>query len=279
VTPLGCVNLAPNGTCLAMATVMTDGNDKLFGDLGNDWSVGGTGNDQVYAGWGNDLSNIDDVHTAAGQGVFGDGKPRKIQPSPNDTPDTHPTYEDRVYGGAGLDVLIGNTGGDRLIDWVGEFNSYLVPFAPFGIATVSRQVDPFLPEFLYALSFSEGVDPTRDSDQNATDTDLQARNGELFGELGLVTQKDHGYWQQQTGGPTDPQAGNIPGGKRDVLRGADFNNGSLQGFAVDSGVWTATNGTLQVAAGSLGKDAAAVFYADVYLPVYYEVAASMLTQK
>ena len=37
----------------------------------------------------------------------------------------------------GIDILIGNTGGDRLIDWVGEFNSYIVPFAPFGIATVS----------------------------------------------------------------------------------------------------------------------------------------------
>jgi hypothetical protein len=31
-------------------------------------------------------------------------------------------------------VLIGNTGGDRLIDWVGEYNSYLVPYAPFGQA-------------------------------------------------------------------------------------------------------------------------------------------------
>ena len=51
-------------------------------------------------------------------------------------------YEDRAFGGAGRDVLIGNTGGDRLIDWTGEFNSYIVPFAPFGIATVSRQVPP-----------------------------------------------------------------------------------------------------------------------------------------
>ena len=46
-----------------------------------------------------------------------------------------------AFGGAGRDVLIGNTGGDRLIDWVGEFNSYLVPFAPFGMATVSRTLE------------------------------------------------------------------------------------------------------------------------------------------
>ena len=74
----------------------------------------------------------------------------------NDTTDTDATYEDRAYGGAGLDVLIGNTGGDRLIDWVGEFNSYIVPFAAFGAATVSRQVLPGLPEFLYALSAGPG---------------------------------------------------------------------------------------------------------------------------
>ena len=88
----------------------------------------------------------------------------------NDAPDTHPTYEDRVFGGAGLDILIGNTGGDRLIDWIGEFNSYIVPFAPFGIATVSRQVPPALFEFLYALSKAQGADPTRAADNNASST-------------------------------------------------------------------------------------------------------------
>ena len=48
---------------------------------------------------------------------YRDQKGRKIQPSPNDSPDTHPLFQDRTYGGAGLDVHIGNTGGDRLIDW------------------------------------------------------------------------------------------------------------------------------------------------------------------
>ena len=49
-------------------------------------------------------------------------------------------------------MLIGNTGGDRLIDWIGEFNSFIVPFNPFGLGTVSRQIAPGLVEFLYALS-------------------------------------------------------------------------------------------------------------------------------
>jgi len=258
-TAAGCVQPTNQG-CALMATVQTDGGDVIFGDLGNDWMVGGTGNDTIYGGWGNDLSNADDVLSTNGW--------------LNDTTDTHPTYEDRVYGGAGLDILIGNTGGDRLIDWVGEFNSYLVPFAPFGIATVSRQVEPQLPEFLYALSRAQGADPTRTVETG----NAAARNGEPDGELGLITQKDHGLWQTQTGGPTDPQAGNIPGGTRDVLRSADFNNGALQGFAVDSGTFAVTNGALSVTSTSSG-DSAAVFYADAYLPTYYEVAADVTVTK
>jgi len=259
VTAPGCIQPTSNG-CAATGTVISDGGDAIFGDLGNDWMVGGTGNDTIWAGWGNDLSNADDVLSTNAW--------------LNDATDTHPTYEDRVYGGAGLDVLMGNTGGDRLIDWVGEFNSFLVPFAPFGIATVSRQVEPQLPEFLYALSRSQGVDMTRTAE---TGNDA-ARNGEPDGELGLITQKDHGLWQTQTGGPSDPQPGNIPGGPRDVLRSADFNNGALSGFAVDSGSFAVSGGALSVTSTSSG-DSAAVFYHDTYLPIYYEVAADITVVK
>ncbi len=271
----GCVETAPNSTCIRYDLRRSDGADAIFGDLGNDWVVGGTGQDTLWGGWGNDLLNADDVMTTMGEGAFGTGMDRKIQPSDNDTPDTHPLYQDRAYGGAGLDILIGNTGGDRLIDWVGEYNSYIVPFAPFGIATVSRQVPPWLYEFLYSLSASQGADPTRASD---TGRDAE-RNGEPDGELGLITQKDHGLWQQQTGGPTDPQPGNIPGGRRDVLRSADFNDGALQGFFRDSGAFTVSGGRLSVAAESLGADAAAVFYVDQYLPIYYEIHASVSMAK
>ena len=238
--------------------VPSDGDDVLFGDHGNDWIVGGTGRDTLWGGWGNDLLQADDRLETNG--------------FLNDQPDTNYSWEDRAVGGAGLDVLIGNTGGDRLIDWVGEFNSFLVPFAPFGMATVSRQVPPGLMEFLYALSRAQGADPTLG---NATDP----RNGEPFGEAGIVTQKD-GAWQDQTGGPRDPQAGNIGGGKRDVLRGADFNSTtSLDGFFVDSGAWEVNGGALSVGAQSLGQDAAAVFYVDEYLPVYYELAAAVESRK
>ncbi len=210
-------NVPTNGkNVIVTGAVRDDGDDRIFGDTGNDWLVGGTGRDNVYGGWGNDLMNVDDDQTT-GTGIL------------NDTPDTHSTYEDRAYGGAGRDVLIANTGGDRLIDWVGEWNSYLVPFAPFGMATVSRTLQPQLPEFLYALSRADGADPTIVADGNGT----ALRNGEPYGELGLALQKDVA-WQDQTGAPADPQAGNIPGGKRDVLRSADFNNQQGQGFVAES---------------------------------------------
>jgi hypothetical protein len=242
--------------------VHTDGSDVLFGDNGADWLVGGTGNDTLWGGWGNDMLNADDDLSTNG-GL-------------NDVPDTNSTYEDRAYGGSGLDVLMANTGGDRLIDWVGEFNSYLVPFAPFGEATVSRTLQPALMTFLYALSKAQGADPYL-IQLNGGDP---ARNGEPLGEIGLVDQGDPA-WHDQTGGPRDPQAGNIPGGKRDVLRSAAFSNATnaLDGFFVDSGSFTVSNGALTVGAGSLGLDAAAVFNVQDYLPVYYEVAAQVLVAK
>ena len=238
----------------------TDGNDVIFGDLGNDWIVGGTGRDHLYGGWGDDLLNADDnLDTNGGL---------------NDAPDTDATYEDIAYGGAGRDVLIGNTGGDRLIDWVGEFNSYIVPFAPFGMATVSRTVQPQLPEYLYALSMSDGVDMTRTAD---TGND-PARNGEPDGELGLIRQKDSA-WKDQTGAPADPQAGNLPGGKRDVLRSASFNTGSADMCAVDSGKWTVSSGRYQVEPEYKGGDALAVFNVDKYIPNYFEMLATIRAVK
>jgi Ca2+-binding RTX toxin-like protein len=250
----------PDVGSAAYGKVQTDGDDKIFGDLGNDWLVGGTGRDHMYGGWGDDLINADDDHRTNG-GL-------------NDRPDTHPGYEDIVYGGAGRDRLIGNTGGDRLIDWAGEFNSYIVPFAPFGMGTVSRTLQPQLAEYLYALSASDGADFTRAADAGGD----PARRGEPYGELGLVRQQDFA-WRDQTGAPDDPQPGNIPGGRRDVLRSASFDDASATGFFADSGVWTVQGGALKVSAESLGGDAVSVFHVGDALPVYFEVQASVLAVK
>jgi len=261
--PAGTIPGATGQQATTYLQAWNDGNDKIFGDTGNDWLVGGTGRDNLYGGFGNDLMNADDNH---GTNLLR-----------NDQPDTQPTYEDRAFGGAGRDVLIGNTGGDRLIDWVGEFNSYLVPFAPFGMATVSRTLQPQLAEFLYTLGASDGADPTRFADTNG-DPSQAFRRGEPEGELGLVRQQDFA-WQSQTGAPTDPQAGNIPGGTRDVLRTANFNNGSTQGLAADSGSWEVSGGTLQVSAKSNKGDAVAIYQVGDALPNYFEVTATIKALK
>jgi len=188
--------------------VPTDGNDALFGDLGPDWLVGGSGRDRLWGGWGDDLLNLDDNLDSP----CGPGSTITTGCGLNQTTDTNPSWEDLGYGGAGRDVLIANTGGDRMIDWVGEFNSYLVPFSPFGMNMISDQIQPGLPAFLYGLSRSDGADMTLAARYRSD----PARNGEPFAELGLVLQQDVAY-NDQRGSPRDPQAGNLHG-TRDVLR-------------------------------------------------------------
>jgi Ca2+-binding RTX toxin-like protein len=254
----------PKASDFATTAFKTDGNDVIFGDYGNDWLVGGTGQDHMYGGFGDDLLNADDNLTTDG------GK--------NDATDTGVSYQDIAYGGGGRDTLIGNTGGDRLIDWVGEFNAYIVPFAPFGAAAVSRTVQPQMYQYLYNLSAGDGADNTFTDGAGVDAT----RNGEPFGELGLVTQVDSypvANWQAQTGAPNQPQAGNLPGGPRDVLRSAAFTNGQMNGVLPVSGTWTVSNNAMTAAPTSVGTSSFAVFDVNNYLPNYYEVTASVTAGK
>ena len=145
-TTRATASLAPNGTCLHRRRSSATATTRSSATSATTGSVGGTEHERhdcwAAAGATTSLNADDDLST--GCTTYGNNGKCDVAGLSwlNDVPDTHPSYEDRAYGGAGLDVLIGNTGGDRLIDWVGEFNSYLVPFAPFGIATVSRQNDP-----------------------------------------------------------------------------------------------------------------------------------------
>jgi hypothetical protein len=134
-------------------------------------------------------------------------------------------------------------------------------------------VQPQLPEYLYDVSWGDGADPTRIEDNGNLD-----RNGEPDGELGLVLQKDFD-WQEQTGAPRDVQPGNIPGGPRDVLRGADFNNGQAEGFTPDSGLWEVRNGGFEVRPTQFGGDAVSVFFVDKFLPSYFELQATVSARK
>jgi Ca2+-binding RTX toxin-like protein len=196
----------------------TDGDDRIFGDLGNDWIVGGSGRDHMYGGRGDDLVNADDNHNTLAQppkkGIGGDLE--------NNQADSFQAYTDMVYGGAGRDIMIHNTGGDRLFDWTGEFNSYIVPYSPFGAPEVVRSLSPHIAQFLLDLSKADGADQRLPDAQLAVDQRLTAgaslpdptRNFEPYGELGMVRQHDPD-WGDQHGKPQDPQAGNMPGNQRD----------------------------------------------------------------
>jgi Ca2+-binding RTX toxin-like protein len=267
------------------ADLFTDGDDRIFGDLGNDWIVGGTGRDNMYGGRGNDLLNMDDQHDTALM--------------LNTEPDAYQAYGDQAYGGAGRDVLILNTGADRAIDWVGEFNSYIVPFSPFGAFHISRSLQPHLAEFLLDLSEADGSDQTgpdfalylqhkvADARTDAPDPD---RNFEPFGELGMVRQQDYD-WGDQTGAPADPQAGNLQG-QREIMRRALFadeplqggggsgggGNGNGQGFAPTAGTWSVENGVYN-ASTTLDGEAVSIFPLDEQQPTYMEILATINADK
>ncbi|MBY5161789.1 choice-of-anchor D domain-containing protein [Salsipaludibacter albus] len=175
-----------------------DGDDRLFGDGGFDWLVGGTGADWMFGGWGDDLHDGDDDKTTNG------GANDVV-----DTPDPSTSYADVSYGGAGRDILIGNSEDDRMFDWSGEFNSYWVPYNPFGRGPVTRSPAPHIEAFLLALGTAAGADITRCAGNTLC---TGGRNGEPFGELGMVLQQD-AAWGDQKGSPDDPQPGN-KGGKK-----------------------------------------------------------------
>ncbi len=229
----------------------SSGSDNLFGDLGNNWIVGGTtGTNHLYGGFGDDVLDV-----RASQDVDG---------GLNDIPNTAATSRDVAFGGAGMDVLIADSSADRLIDWVGNFNSYIVPFAPWGMPTVSRTVQPGLPVFLYALSASDGADQTRAADTGADPT----RNGEPLGELGLVLQHD-AAWHSQTGAPADQPPGNIGGTKRNVVFATYFTNNSALGFFPDSGTWS-TSGSKYQGSAPASSDGVSLLYLNQWQPSYME---------
>lgn len=96
--------------------------------------------------------------------------------------------------------MIGNSPNDRMIDASGEFNTYVVPMNNFGAPTIIRAINPATEQFLYDLSKADGADQTRVGDDLGT----AERNGEPFGELGLVAQGD-ALFADHHGSPSDPQ--------------------------------------------------------------------------
>ena len=132
----------------------------------------------------------------------------------------------------------------------------MVPFSPFGAATISRALAPGIIEYLLQLSKADGADRTRANDAG-TDP---LRNGEPNGELGMVIQSDFA-WQEQTGDRGRPEPGNANG----TAENPRHFNGARPGFAINSGQLQCGGACLPT---KLGGDAAAVFDVDEWLPTY-----------
>jgi Ca2+-binding RTX toxin-like protein len=146
----------------AQGQKIDDGADQLFGGDGNDWLTGGTGSDRMFGGQGNDILNADDnldtnggANSSADSAAYADA--------------------DTAFGGGGRDTLIGNTTADRLIDWNGNCNYFVVPFKNNGSPAIVRSHNPHILDFLIRLSRSLGGDESRTGTAPAPD----------HGELGL----------------------------------------------------------------------------------------------
>ena len=177
-------NFLLNFDAFNRGVLIEDGKDWIFGDGGHDALVGGTGHDRLFGGLGDDHHQLDDnLDTNGGR--------NDVTDDATDVQNTGGTG-DFAYGGGGLDVLIANTGHDRMFDWTGEFNSFVVPFARFGAPTINRLLAPHTLQFITDLAAAGGADRSL---------------AEPHGEIGLVTQRDP-EWGQQHGAPRDPQPGN-----------------------------------------------------------------------
>ena len=102
---------------------------------------------------------------------------------------------DFVFGGAGRDVLIANTASDQLFDWSHDFNTYVASFTGKGEHVIVDNPDRQTQQLLIDMALADGADPTRGGSI--------FRNGEPYGELGLVINGDVD-WAAQNGQPRDP---------------------------------------------------------------------------
>ena len=149
----------------------TNDEDRLFGDDGDDVMWGGRHHDHLWGGHGEDDL---DVRPRPEQVIPVQGnKEAKFAPDPPSwfTWGFPENYHDIDYahGGWDADVMQANVGdegpvdGDRLIDWVGNFNAYLLCPGLFGEFVVTRDLSPSMIGFLQDLGTGDGAVATSTS--------------------------------------------------------------------------------------------------------------------
>jgi len=196
------------------------GNDVIYGGLGDDFLHGGAGDDAVSGAealaefyHAEDPSTLPlpyDSATGKFDAYDADGPAAKVEgfllnfEAVDAAGAKIEDGKDRMFGDLGNDWLVGGTDNDRLFDYLGEFNSFIVPFGPFGVPTVNRMPSPHVTLFLLELGEASG------SDQSLTEPD---------GELAMTGPGDDA-WSDQHGRPRDPQPGNGHA-RRDTVGGPE----------------------------------------------------------
>jgi Ca2+-binding RTX toxin-like protein len=133
-----------------------DGDDVVFGADGDDALWGGGGHDRLFGGTGRDFL---DIKKRTGDSALW----QAVAPAV-DTDNRQATVNgaDTTYGGSGADAAQadvgdnGRTPGDRLIDWTGVFNLYLVCAGAYGSGKIQNSPDPATVSMLTELARSTG---------------------------------------------------------------------------------------------------------------------------
>jgi Ca2+-binding RTX toxin-like protein len=139
---------------------------------GNDTAKGGVGNDVIHSGAGDDLVYGDNLAPSAADGrdaifadagndaVYGGGADDNLFGGAGDDYLDGQAGGDIIYGGDGKDSLVADGSSDRLIDWFGNFNVFLVPGPGFGAPIIIRSPAPQMQQFLLDLAAADGsTDP------------------------------------------------------------------------------------------------------------------------
>jgi len=170
-------------------------NDRMFGDNGSDTVWGGRQHDHV---WGGNDRDFLDVHPRVDES---DTSPDSCNPL--DPPDPSAWYTfafdgggtcdgnleevDFIYGGWHADALQANIAdngpriGDRLIDWVGVYNLYIVCPSTYGEYVITRETSPSMTTFLHQLAEGDGAFmPGPNSGPGAVPTDPSGFNEIAF---------------------------------------------------------------------------------------------------
>lgn len=133
-----------------------DGDDVVFAGDGNDAVWGGGAHDRLFGGTGDDQldvkRNVDfpALWTLVAPVADTDGLKATVNGL------------DTAYGGSGHDALQGDMGdsgktpGDRLMDWTGTYNLFLVCGGAYGAGKVLSKADPSTVTFLQNLAAATG---------------------------------------------------------------------------------------------------------------------------